>query len=89
MSPEREATRNPMKIDEPKQTMSIAADPSISPSTSTSRQSRHEAGEDELSKLKLDLLKAEVRLAKARAGVAGAEADVKVLGARLKAFTNR
>ena len=78
-----------MKIDEPEQTMSIAADPSISPSTSTGRRGQHKAGEDELSKLKLDLLKAEVRLAKARAGVAGAEADVKVLGARLKAFTNR
>lgn len=75
-----------MKIDEPKQTMSIAADPSISPSTSTSNRERPEAAKDELTQLKLDLLKAEVRLAKARAGVAGAEADVKVLGARLKAY---
>jgi hypothetical protein len=67
--------------------MSITAEPGISPSTTTSRRGRPEASDDELSRLKLDLLKAEVRLAKARAGVAGAEADVKVLSARLKAFT--
>ena len=41
---------------------------------------------DELSKLKKELLQAEVRLAKARATVTGAEIDIKVLNARLKVF---
>ncbi len=40
---------------------------------------------DELSQLKRQLLQAEVRLARARATAAGAEADVKVLTARLRA----
>jgi hypothetical protein len=40
---------------------------------------------DELTKLKAELMKAEVRLAKARATAAGAEVDVKVLSAQLKA----
>jgi hypothetical protein len=40
---------------------------------------------DELSHLKRQLLQAEVRLARARATAAGAEADVKVLTARLRA----
>ncbi len=42
---------------------------------------------DELVRLKQELLRAEIRLAKARASAAGAEADVKVLSARLRAFT--
>jgi len=42
---------------------------------------------DELSQLKRELLQAEVRLAKARANAAGAEIDIKVLNARLKALT--
>ena len=41
---------------------------------------------EELAQLKRELLQAEVRLAKARATAAGAEVDVKVLNARLKAF---
>ena len=41
---------------------------------------------DELTKLKKELLQAEVRFAKARATVTGAEIDIKVLSARLKAF---
>ena len=41
--------------------------------------------EDELSRLKVELLQAEVRLAKARATMAGAEVDIKVLTIRLKA----
>ncbi len=41
---------------------------------------------DELTKLKKELLQAEVRLAKARATVTGAEVDIKVLNARLKAI---
>ena len=40
---------------------------------------------DELTKLKKDLLAAEVRLAKARATVTGAEVDIRVLNARLRA----
>ncbi|MFT3868405.1 MAG: hypothetical protein QM715_07900 [Nibricoccus sp.] len=42
---------------------------------------------DELSEIKRQLLQAEVRLAKARANAAGAEADVKVLSARLRAIS--
>ncbi len=41
---------------------------------------------DELTKLKKELLQAEVRFAKARATVTGAEVDIKVLNARLKAL---
>ena len=41
---------------------------------------------DELTKLKKELLQAEVRLAKARATVTGAEVDIRVINARLKAF---
>lgn len=41
----------------------------------------------ELSRLKRELLQAEVRLAKARATVVGAEVDIKVVGARLRALT--
>jgi hypothetical protein len=41
---------------------------------------------EELTRLKRELLQAEVRLAKARATVTGAEVDIKVLNARLKAF---
>jgi hypothetical protein len=43
---------------------------------------------DELTKLKKELLQAEVRLAKARATVTGAEVDIKVLSARLRAFAH-
>lgn len=41
---------------------------------------------DELSQTKRELLKAEVRLARARATVAATEIDVKVLSARLKSL---
>jgi capsule polysaccharide export protein KpsE/RkpR len=41
----------------------------------------------ELAQVKRELLHAEVKLAKARATAAGAEADVKVLSARLKALS--
>ena len=40
---------------------------------------------DELDTLKRELMKAEVRLAKARATVVSAEIDIKVLSTRLKA----
>lgn len=39
---------------------------------------------DDLTKLKKELLQAEVRLAKARATLTGAEIDIKLLNARLK-----
>jgi hypothetical protein len=48
--------------------------------------SRPTGSPDELPKLKKDLMQAEVRLAKARATVTGAEIDIKVLNARLKAY---
>ena len=51
-------------------------------------RSRGSEAPDELTKLKKELLQAEVRLAKARATVTGAEVDIKVLNARLKAFVH-
>ena len=50
------------------------------------RPARTGATDDELTKLKHQLLQAEVRLARARATVVGAEIDIKVLNVRLKAF---
>lgn len=50
------------------------------------RGARPTANADELTTLKQELLRAEVRLAKARATVVGAEIDIKVLNTRLKAF---
>jgi hypothetical protein len=52
----------------------------------TNRLPRASDPSDELTKLKKELLQAEVRLAKARATIAGAEVDVKVLNTRLKAL---
>jgi len=51
-----------------------------------SRSARPIVNDEELSQLKRELMQAEVRLAKARATVTGAEVDIKVLNARLKAF---
>jgi len=56
------------------------------PSVISARAPRLAALPDELSRLKHELLQAEVRLAKARATVTGAEIDIKVLNARLRAF---
>ena len=53
---------------------------------SSARSSRPLVNDDELSRLKVELLQAEVRLAKARATMAGAEVDIKVLTIRLKAL---
>ncbi len=47
-------------------------------------RSRGSDAPDELTKLKKELLQAEVRLAKARATVTGAEIDIKVPGAKLR-----
>ena len=52
----------------------------------STRPGRSTANLDELTRLKHELLQAEVRLAKARATAAGAEIDIKVLNARLKTF---
>jgi len=61
------------------------------PASTSSNDHRATPGTDttieELSHLKRQLLQAEVRLAKARATSAGAEVDVKVLNARLRAHT--
>lgn len=54
--------------------------------TRSSRTSRASASLDELTRVKFELLQAEVRLAKARATAAGAEVDIKVLTIRLKAL---
>jgi len=51
------------------------------------RSPRGVINDSELSQLKRELMQAEVRLAKARATIAGAEVDVKVLNSRLKALT--
>lgn len=55
-------------------------------STRGARTARAVTSDDELTKLKQQLMQAEVRLAKARATVVGAEIDIKVLNGRLKAF---
>ena len=55
-------------------------------SARSTRLNRSTVNLDELTRLKHELLQAEVRLAKARATAAGAEIDIKVLNARLKAF---
>ena len=57
-------------------------------SLQTERSTAATRSADELTKLKAELMKAEVRLARARATAAGAEVDVKVLSARLKAAAN-
>jgi hypothetical protein len=55
-------------------------------SARSTRVGRSTVNLDELTRLKHELLQAEVRLAKARATAAGAEIDIKVLNTRLKAF---
>jgi len=55
--------------------------------TTPARASRSFVNDEELSRLKAELMQTEVRLAKARATIAGAEVDVKVLNSRLKALT--
>lgn len=54
--------------------------------TAAARGARTTTTTDELDTLKRELMKAEVRLAKARATVTGAEVDIKFLNARLKAL---
>lgn len=54
--------------------------------TAAARQARTTSPADDLDTLKRDLMKAEVRLAKARATVVSAEIDIKVLSVRLRAL---
>jgi hypothetical protein len=61
---------------------------SPSPRPGTNAQGHVACVDDaELSRLKRELLQAEVRLAKARATLVGTEADIKVVSARLRALT--
>ncbi len=63
--------------------------PSIDRTATSARNTRPSGSADDLETLKRDLMKAEVRRAKARATVATAEIDIRVLGARLKAVTKQ
>jgi len=68
--------------------MTTATEPSQGKSSASSARLPHSNSiPDELTQVKRELLQAEVRHAKARAAVSGAEADVKVLNTRLKALT--
>jgi hypothetical protein len=51
----------------------------------SARSPRSPTSADELDTLKRELMKAEVRLAKARATIVSTEIDIKVLSTRLKA----
>jgi hypothetical protein len=54
--------------------------------STTGRAPRSTVNLDELTRLKLELMQAEVRLAKARATVVSAEIDIKVISTRLREF---
>ena len=60
--------------------------PSTDRTATSTRNTHPSAGADDLETLKRELMKAEVRLAKARATVTTAEIDIKVLNSRLKAL---
>lgn len=55
------------------------------PSETAPRNARTQTTAEDLEALKHELMKAEVRLAKARATVVSAEIDIKVLSVRLRA----
>jgi hypothetical protein len=65
--------------------MKFAMNNGIQDATTAARQNRTTLPADDLDTLKRELMKAEVRLAKARATVVSAEIDIKVLSTRLKA----
>ena len=67
--------------------MATSTELPINTNSTGTRSARPDAMLDELSQLKRQLLQAEVRLARARATVSGAEVDVKVINARLRALT--
>ncbi len=68
--------------------MATSTELPLNSTANTTRGARIDATLDEIALLKRHLLQAEVRLAKARANAAGAEADVKVLSARLRAVSS-
>lgn len=76
------------KFKKPKITVMNNAATDIPQTSQRSRtnQSRLPGEDDELTRVKRELLKAEVRLAKARATIVTAEIDVRVLSAQLKAL---
>ena len=67
--------------------MATSTELPLNTNSTGTRSARPDALLDELSQLKRQLLQAEVRLARARATVSGAEVDVKVINARLRALT--
>ena len=67
--------------------MPTSTDLPLNGTSANTRGERSASSTDKLTQLKKELLQAEVRHAKARAAVSGAEADVKVLNARLRALT--
>ena len=92
------ADRTPLRIDHIKidnktaaslrsETMATSTELPLNTNSTGTRSARPDALLDELSQLKRQLLQAEVRLARARATVSGAEVDVKVINARLRALT--
>jgi hypothetical protein len=67
--------------------MATSTELTLNANSTGTRNARSDAMLDELSQLKRQLLQAEVRHEKARAAVSGAEADVKVINARLRSLT--
>ena len=67
--------------------MATSTELPLATNSTGTRSARPDALLDELSQLNRQVLQAEVRHAKARAAVSGAEADVKVINARLRALT--
>ena len=61
--------------------------PSTDRTATSTRNPRPSASADDLETLKRELMKAEVRLAKARATVTTAEIDLNMLSVRLRALT--
>jgi capsule polysaccharide export protein KpsE/RkpR len=67
--------------------MATSTELPLNSTVNSTRGAHTDATLNEIAQLKRQLLQAEVRLAKARANAAGAEADVKVLSARLRAVS--
>lgn len=63
--------------------------PETDQAAARSRAMQRSAGDEELSRIKRELMQAEVRLARARATAAAAEVDVKLLSARLKSLASQ
>lgn len=69
--------------------MAISTELPPNDTATNARRTHADTTLDEIAQLKRQLLQAEVRLAKSRANAAGAEADVKVLSARLRAVSSK